>query len=913
MDGTILFAGRARALFLASLAIASLVIFVPLLIAAIVRFGTLDANVRGTASERAHIRVLHVFADTSTSAVAFRDAVISGSPDIATAIGRIDANIKKTTALEKYDDQAAQTAWKKVETSWRYARRGRRLEQANHLVDLTNEALALTMNAMDLSDDNDRAVFTLSTIQMNRIPILRAQIHLVSTNLVSTLHQRLLTFKERVRAATILTQAQSNLASLTDSYAVVGRGNRSILVATTNDARYLHDAFDPLIATISDIVENDRYNDQSQTQASMIHNDFLRADSELDALSVRASDEANGLLAQRSQSLLHQILYTKIIFFFACTAALSLLYRFGQEMLFRAKNIAKDEAKEKERMAEQSARKIAEQALAATTAFRQIVMERAPVGIATIDTHGRVFESNPYLKEFLGDEDVSIIGEHRDRFLAFLKSENPSLNFERSFTKKDQQPRWADITVTRIYKDGALLALCMVRDITERKDVELRLNYEATHDGLTKLANRNLFRSKLGEMLAYALETEQSFAVLFIDLDLFKYVNDTYGHAAGDFVLMTVSSRLLALLSAEDLVARFGGDEFAVMISVPTDLAKAERISAAIVTSLAEPIMWGEETVNIGSSIGLALGPSGAQSAEELMRNADTAMYAAKQLGRGRYVIFDPEMQESAHQSAQLANDLQTALLDPEQIQLRYEPLVSLENNEVKGFEVLVRWNHPIFGEIPREEFMKIAEKSGTIRNLGRHVMREACVQFMALAERVPIASQYWLCVNISPTELGTPNFVESMVDVINSTHFDAKRLYLEVTENIMNMSGNQANRIMSRLRELGIRISIDDFGAGSSSLRYLQELRIDLLKVDRGFLRGSPNDESGRAILRAVVNLAASFDIPVVAEGVETADQLELVRSIGCQFVQGSVWGEPMSIGKIESGHTGRKTNTRE
>lgn len=887
------------------LAMVSAAFFVPFAIVVMITLGLLAAQARAISAQHADVKAQTAFVDLAAAVVAFRDSVISGDRNVDGTVHRVDVNMQKISAIEQNQDDATKSSWNRVRTAWSNNRHSRQLEQTNHLVNLLNQALEDTVNATDLPKRNYRAIATLSEIQTSDIPMLRGQLHLVSTSLAQMLRNRALTFKERVQGATIVTQAKTAVTNISDSYGVAGRGNHAIAKATTNNAHYLHDGIDPLISTIQNIVEIDRANNANQLEAARIASQLSRADTQLDVLNARNSGQLDELFVQDGKWQERIIWIVRVFFVLVGTIVIGLLFLNRSNRLSYAISMVKLEAA----TGEKKKREKAEKALVVSSRFREILMERAPVGIATIDADGKFFERNSYLEKFLGKEEINIIGEDREKFLAFLYSDETELEFERSFIGIDRTTRWADINITRVYHDGAPLALCMVRDITARKDIELRLNYEATHDGLTKLANRKLFRSELGSTIAHARKESLTFAVLFIDLDLFKYVNDTYGHAAGDFVLTTVSDRLRMMVRENDVVARFGGDEFAIIIRAPATLEQAEVISRAIVTSLAEPIMWGKEIVNIGSSIGLAMGPAEAENAEELMRNSDTAMYAAKQMGRGRYVIFDPEMQESAHQSAQLANDLQTALQDQTQIQLFYQPIVALENNEVKGFEVIVRWNHPVFGEIPQEEFIKVAEKSGTIRNLGRYIMREACTQFMALSEHVPIAAQYWLCVNISPGELGTPNFVESVVDVLNATHFDAKRLYLEITENNMNVSGVQAHRVISRLRDLGIHISIDDFGAGHSSLRYLQELHIDLLKVDRDFISERPSDESGRSILRAIVNLASDFNIPVVAEGIEKAEQLELIRSIGCQFAQGEVWGRPMSISKIEADHTGRQS----
>jgi predicted signal transduction protein with EAL and GGDEF domain len=369
--------------------------------------------------------------------------------------------------------------------------------------------------------------------------------------------------------------------------------------------------------------------------------------------------------------------------------------------------------------------------------------------------------------------------------------------------------------------------------------------------------------------------------------------------------LKTVAERLLKLSRPHDVVARFGGDEFAMLMEAPCPAGAGEALADSITTSLADPIFWEDQQVNIGSSIGLIYGPADYQNAEDIMRNADTAMYAAKSAGRGRYIVFDPKMQDAAHQRAQLSNDLQSALGDTEQIHVLYQPILSVKDNAIMGFEALARWRHPQFGDIGPDEFVKVAEQSGAIRQLGRTVMRKAFTQLTQAGSRLPDLSRLWLSVNLSPAELSAPDFVESVAAVIRETDFDPSRLYLEITESRVIDSGDQANRILSRLREFGIRVSIDDFGAGYSSLRYLQELDLDLIKIDKGFLKQPNGTDSREEILRAIIALAAAFSLPVCAEGVETAEQLKLVRAIGFQYAQGRIWGEPLSIEEIEARFT--------
>jgi diguanylate cyclase (GGDEF)-like protein/PAS domain S-box-containing protein len=910
------FAGRARKWFFARAAIASFTLFVPLLLCTALALRVYSNEMHVVATERTSVKMTRSLVDASTSLMLFRDSLIAGRTPSKDVIARVDEKMHTGRNALGASPPLVGMAWKRVTTIWQYARRGRRREQAERALEAMNQAITLALSESSLTQQGNPSERALPGIFAVELPVLRAQLHAVSGTLIQVLHERNLTLKERIGTAVELSAVESAAARITNTYGMVARDNARIAVAETNNSAHLRAALDPLTATMHSVIEDEGAASGHEAKAGAVNLQFSRADSALTDISERTISATDLLLKERERAADVRLGISILALLVIGLLVVRLYTRIIEELRARAGSISHQEELQAEIEAGNVARKVVEQALAAKADHLRTVMEKAPMGIVTLDGSGTIIDANAYMRLFLEEDKLEnsqfdLIGSYKDELLELLNRKRNVLNFERSFKRHGGKIVWADITISRMYDDASRLAVCMLRDITERKDVELRLHHEATHDGLTQLANRNLFRSTLSHMLAKAKSGDMIFAALFIDLDLFKHVNDTYGHEAGDVVLTTVAERLLALTGPADLVARFGGDEFAILLAPPSNLAKAEQISASIVSSLAEPIPYGNENMNIGSSIGLALGPNDVESAEELMRNADTAMYAAKKKGRGRYVIFDPEMQLEAQQDAQLTNDLQVALQDETQIYLDYVPIIGLKNNDIVGFEALARWKHPQLGEIPTKKFLKLAEQSSAMRDLGRLVMRTACRQLAELSESIPLLRAVTLSLNISSSELSDPNFVDSMIDVIRMTDFDPKRLFLEITETNMVLNVEQANRIISRLREFGIRVSIDDFGAGYSSLRYLQELQVDLLKIDHGFLRAGEWEKSGAEILRAIVNLAVIFDLPVVAGGVETMEQLDFVRALGCNYAQGEFWGKPQSIAGIRKRLSGKRVES--
>ena len=438
------------------------------------------------------------------------------------------------------------------------------------------------------------------------------------------------------------------------------------------------------------------------------------------------------------------------------------------------------------------------------------------------------------------------------------------------------------------------------RDVTQSRALEERLVHQAFHDALTGLPNRALFGNRLRHTLSQVQARVQRgknqgcVAVLFIDLDNFKWINDSLGHEAGDLLLIEVGERLRGCLRGTDTASRFGGDEFTVIIDHIENPGYAQDIANRILVTLGEPFSLGGQIIYSSPSIGVTYSESGQETPEELIRNADTAMYDAKRKGKARIAVFEPSLSQAARARLQLGNDLRQALARGE-ISLHYQPKITLESGELYGVEALCRWNHPMRGLVPPAEFIPLAEEIGMIVPLGRWVLREACEQARRWREQMPQAPPLRMNVNLSALQMDQANLVEEIAEVLRETGMEADWLTLEITESVVMNEVEAKINLLKNLKNLGVRLAIDDFGTGYSSLSYLQMFPIDFLKIDRQFVREGGADGNG-VVLDSMISLAHALDLTVVAEGAETADEVGQLKRLGCDLAQGYFFARPMA-----------------
>jgi diguanylate cyclase (GGDEF)-like protein/PAS domain S-box-containing protein len=451
-----------------------------------------------------------------------------------------------------------------------------------------------------------------------------------------------------------------------------------------------------------------------------------------------------------------------------------------------------------------------------------------------------------------------------------------------------------------VYKDERAVQI-VARDISARKLIEGKLIHDAFHDALTGLPNRALFKEHLKLAVQRAKKKDPFlFAVLFLDLDRFKNVNDSLGHAVGDELLIGIARRLETHIRPVDRVARLGGDEFALLLDGIEDPSDATRVAERLQKELQLPFNIRGHDVFTSASVGIAMSSTGYVGPDDVLRDADTAMYRAKALGKARYEIFDLEMHSRAVALLKLETDLRLAV-ERQEFLLQYQPIMKLGTNQIHGFEALVRWQHPERGLLMPSEFISVAEETGLIVPLGRWVLREACRQTRLWQEGFEGYEALTLSVNYSGKQFMQSDVIEQIKMILEETEFDPCLLQLEITESAVIENTKTVTEMILQLRSLGIRLSMDDFGTGYSSLSYLHNFPIHTLKIDRSFI--SNNGEVGdNEIVRTIIMLARNLGLDVVAEGVETKEQLAYLRALDCEYAQGFLFSQPLDPNLVEN-----------
>jgi diguanylate cyclase (GGDEF)-like protein len=437
------------------------------------------------------------------------------------------------------------------------------------------------------------------------------------------------------------------------------------------------------------------------------------------------------------------------------------------------------------------------------------------------------------------------------------------------------------------------------RDITERVRLEQELAHQAFHDSLTGLANQALFRDRVTQALNRASHRQTRLAVLFVDLDDFKTVNDSLGHTAGDALLVAVAGRLRDCLRATDTAARLGGDEFALLVEEVRSEADVTKLAERLIGTLNEPFTIAGREIVVGASVGIAFDDTHVTTGQ-LLRNADIAMYTAKGGGKRRYEIFETEMHIAAVDRLEIEADLRRAL-DQRDLTLQYQPIVAVGSGQVVGVEALVRWRHRERGVLPPSAFIPIAEETGLICELGRQVLVEACTQASRWQGLRPQDPPLTVSVNLSPRQLQADDLVSHIIEALVVSGLDPSTLVLEITEGAMMHDTEAIIGRLDALKALGVKLAVDDFGTGYSSLSYLQRLPIDILKIDRTFIAMIEADDNKSALVQAIVSLARTLGLVPVAEGVETATQAEMLRRIGCDLAQGYHLARPMDADAVD------------
>ena len=456
---------------------------------------------------------------------------------------------------------------------------------------------------------------------------------------------------------------------------------------------------------------------------------------------------------------------------------------------------------------------------------------------------------------------------------------------------------WRVEAVPRYSSDGEYRGQAgSVVEITDRKRAEDRLARASLYDALTGIANRTLLLDRIGHCIARRKRNpEQMFGVMCLDLDRFKNINDSVGHAAGDELLLAFTKRLMSCLRPSDTVARLGGDEFAILLEEVKDASDFERISKRIHNVLDCPFQIEGNEVFVSASIGIAIASRDLKHALDILRDADIAMYRAKAQGKARHEVFQQSMHASAVDLLRLENDLRRAV-DRNEFEVYYQPIVSIEGSRLESLEALVRWNHPERGVILPTAFVPVAEETGLIVQIGRTVLRQACQQLQRWQRELPLDPLPSISVNLSPRQFSQPDLVDQIMHALMQTQLSPNYLRIEITESVLMTDAQSSVEMLRRLKAQRIQVSIDDFGTGYSSLGYLHRLPVDMIKIDRGFIARLVDGGSGDfEIVRAIIALAHGLRMKVTAEGIESVGQLNVLRELGCEYVQGYMFSKPV------------------
>ncbi|MET0063390.1 MAG: EAL domain-containing protein [Candidatus Thiodiazotropha endolucinida] len=534
-------------------------------------------------------------------------------------------------------------------------------------------------------------------------------------------------------------------------------------------------------------------------------------------------------------------------------------------------------------------------------------------GITVTDASGNIVSINPAFEAITGYSHEEVLGlnprvlksgHHPDSFYkemwdTLLLTGHWRGEIWNRRKNGDAYPEWLTISAVKDGNDETTHYVGVFTDISQIKEAQDQINFLAHHDALTRLPNRALFRERFDHALMHARRENASIALLFLDLDRFKTVNDTLGHPVGDQVLLEVSKRMNQIIRASDTLARLGGDEFVLLLEEKTDAQHAAVVARKLIDLFSRPMIIGEHELVVTASIGITLYPNDGDDPDKLIRHADRAMYEAKQQGRNTYRFFTQALTEGALERLMMENDLRRAVARNELI-LHYQPIVNLETRQLQGIEALVRWQHPEQGLIAPGLFIELAEEIGIIDEIGQWVLRAACTQLARWDRdgfKVPRIS-----VNLSVQQIDREGLITMVSEELNSSGLSPERLELEVTESMLIRNPELSRTVLSELRTLGVKFAIDDFGTGYSSLAYLKLLPLDHLKIDQSFVRDIGKDANDEAIVRAIIAMSKSLGLESVAEGVEEAHQARFLQQAGSDLAQGYLYSRPLPADEIFS-----------
>ncbi|HRP96014.1 MAG TPA: EAL domain-containing protein [Rhodocyclaceae bacterium] len=541
----------------------------------------------------------------------------------------------------------------------------------------------------------------------------------------------------------------------------------------------------------------------------------------------------------------------------------------------------------------------------------QMVFRSTSEGITVTDTAGTIVEVNPAFEAITGYTRDEVLGRNprmlqsgrQDRefyagmWQALLKAGQWRGEVWNRRKSGEIYPEWLTISAVRNGTGKISHYVGVFSDVSSVKEAQAQIEFLAHHDALTRLPNRALLLERLQHGLTHARRHGQRLAVMLLDLDRFKNVNDSLGHPVGDELLQEIGRRISAQIRADDTLARLGGDEFVLLLEDEASIAGIEAVARKLLGVLAKPVVVGKHALTITASIGISVYPEDGDDADTLLRNADGAMYEAKKQGRNGYAFFAPELAAGALERLVMESALRTAVARNELV-LHYQPQVDLESGRLVGVEALVRWPHPELGLVSPGQFVPLAEEIGLIADIGLWVLDEACAQMVRWRSQGVDVPR--VAINLSAQQLRNDALVEAVAGALQRHALRAEQLELELTESMIMEHPEYAKRVLEGLRRLGVQVAVDDFGTGYSSLAYLKLLELDRLKIDQSFVRDIGTDPNDEAITRAVIALANSLGLETVAEGVEHLSQVEFLRAEGCDAAQGYHFGRPLPADEL-------------
>ncbi len=835
-----------------------------------------------------------------------------GARSTADATWRVDrelARIGSDIATGPLSVLGLGSQWDKVNTEWSSARRappGIPSLEPLHRVTLELQSVLYGMeDASNLTYDTSQSAQNLADIAFNESPLAYQQARRIQ--LLATLAYRTgdLPLGQRL----VLANIASNIGGLADlsSDHIAKIVARLSLLAPAHAALYRRLQIDAdayakagnalhaflvgsvLLSPASSIpirLLDARVEPTARTAVAISNSAFLALDADLQA-------------RDRIETIRNRYWY--LAFLLGAFTLVGLMLAIAQFVLRRDRTAIRQAQSEAARLTAELARSEVEKALRLSEAQFRAVFEGAAVGIAVVDRHASLIDSNNVFQSMFGEDIAAALGGHEVDLADLLAGRRDTFEFEQHLRPAVGDEVWTDVTVSIVTtNDAPVMAVCMFRDKTALKHSERRMQHDKTHDTLTGLPNRALFEQHLRRRFDEANALLDSFfAVLFVDLEHFNDVNESLGHTTGDVVLSQMAQRVRTSLDARDVVARLGSDEFAVLIQSLGDILHVEFVARRILNNLSKSITVGDRTIYLGASIGIAIGSASYERAEDVMRDAEIAMQHAKTGGGARYAVFDSKMQDRSQKRLALTSDIRLAL-ERNEFRLLYQPIVTLADGALVGCEALLRWDHPVEGVLNPMEFMPLAEQSGLATPIGRFVLQTAAEQFGAWRRNRNGAMNFAMHVNVSASELLDPDFERILVQCVEHHGLSPADLMVEITESVVLDTGTRANLTLERVRDRGFSICIDDFGTGYSSLRYLQQFKVDAIKIDRSFVAGADGELASEPIVRTLMTLAEAFDVRVVAEGVETTRQRDVLRNAGCRFAQGYLFARPLSAADL-------------